>query len=120
MVGSGNSAGQAAMHFARFARTVTIVLLKSSLVNISRYLVDSVESAANIQILANSVVTASEGDEVPRTITITNCHTNKQQIFASRWLFVASGSASYRLGAGSRNPSRRCGIPSNWPESLGQ
>jgi thioredoxin reductase (NADPH) len=91
VVGSGNSAGQAAMYFARFARTATIVLLKSSLVNISRYLVDSVESTANIQILANSVVTALEGDEVPRTITITNCHTNKQQTFASRWLFVCFG-----------------------------
>src|SRR4030088_3202668 len=49
VVGGGNSAGQAAMHFARIARTVTIVVRSASLKStLSRYLLDRLDSSPNI------------------------------------------------------------------------
>jgi thioredoxin reductase (NADPH) len=52
-VGGGNSAGQAAMNFSRFARTVMVIirddLLKSTL---SHYLIESVNAASNIKVIA--------------------------------------------------------------------
>ena len=93
VVGGGNSAGQAALHFARFAKIVIMVVLETSLVQMSRYLIDRVESTPNIQRLTNSAVSALEGDEVLRAVTITNRQTGMQQTFATRWLFVCIGGA---------------------------
>ena len=44
VVGGGNSAGQAALHLARFARSVTIVIRREDLAaTMSRYLIDEIE-----------------------------------------------------------------------------
>lgn len=44
VVGGGNSAGQAAVHLARFARSVTILVRRDDLVaTMSRYLIDEIE-----------------------------------------------------------------------------
>jgi thioredoxin reductase (NADPH) len=91
VVGGGNSAGQAALHFSRFARTVTIIVVEQSLVYMSQYLIDRVLSTPNIKVLTCSAVTALEGDEILRSITITNYQTGEQQTFATRWLFVCIG-----------------------------
>src|ERR1700722_18975790 len=79
VVGGGNSAGQAALHFSRFARTVTIIVVEQSLVYMSQYLIDRILSTPNIKVLTSSAVTALEGDEILRSITITNCQTGEQQ-----------------------------------------
>jgi thioredoxin reductase (NADPH) len=92
VVGGGNSAGQAAMHFTRVARTVTIVVRSASLKStLSQYLLDRIDSSPNIRVLTNSEVTAIEGDEVLQQITIANLQTGAQQTFATRWLFVCIG-----------------------------
>src|SRR5712671_6130200 len=58
VVGGGNSAGQAAMHFARVARTVTIVVRSASLKStLSQYLLDRINSSPNIRVFTNSEVT---------------------------------------------------------------
>jgi thioredoxin reductase (NADPH) len=103
VVGGGNSAGQAAMHFAQFARTVRLVAMEASLVYMSQYLVDRISSTPNIEVLTSSQVTALDGDEILRSITITNRQTGQQQTFATRWLFVSIG-----------------GVPhTDWAESVG-
>ena len=51
VVGGANSAGQAALHLARYARTVTMVVRASSLdAGMSHYLVQEVEATANISV----------------------------------------------------------------------
>jgi thioredoxin reductase (NADPH) len=71
VVGGGNSAGQAAMHFSRVARTVYMVVRGPSLKDsLSQYLLDRIQAAGNIRVMTNSQVTELEGDEILRAIVI--------------------------------------------------
>jgi thioredoxin reductase (NADPH) len=92
VVGGGNSAGQAVLHFARFAETVTIVALEETLrQSMSHYLIDRIQATPNIRVLTQTVVSALEGDEILREIALTDCNTGQQQTFATHWLFVCIG-----------------------------
>jgi thioredoxin reductase (NADPH) len=92
IVGGGNSAGQAAMHFARAVRTVVLVVRGSSLKDtISKYLLDRIDTAPNVRVLTSSEVTTLEGDQMLEAIIIANTATKEKQRFQTRWLFVCIG-----------------------------
>src|SRR4029077_19184072 len=62
VVGAGNSAGQAIAALSRYARRVHVVARGHDLgKSMSRYLVDRVESIANVEIHRGAAVTALEG-----------------------------------------------------------
>jgi thioredoxin reductase (NADPH) len=71
VVGGGNSAGQAAMHLARYAAHVTLVVrgdtLRSSM---SRYLIDEIGSAANIEVALRTEVVGGGGQGHLETVTL--------------------------------------------------
>jgi thioredoxin reductase len=59
VVGGGNSAGQAALHLARYARTVSLVVRGDSLAeSMSRYLIDQLDAAGVGLITGSRVVDA--------------------------------------------------------------
>ncbi len=92
VVGGGNSAGQAALHFSRFAKTVTIVAMEDTLKNtMSQYLIDRIQATPKIRVLTSTVVSALDGNEILQEIVLKNCNTGQQQTFATRWLFVCIG-----------------------------
>jgi len=63
LIGSGNSAGQAALHFANHARTVTLVARGDSLEkSMSRYLIEQLRGKSNIAIRLRSEVQAVYGE----------------------------------------------------------
>jgi thioredoxin reductase (NADPH) len=63
IVGGGNSAGQAALHLARFARSVTIVVRRQSLAEtMSAYLVDEIATHDDITVLTRTRVSDGGGD----------------------------------------------------------
>jgi thioredoxin reductase (NADPH) len=94
VVGGGNSAGQAAMYFSKFASQVTIVVRGSALKNtLSQYLVDRISSAPNITVITNSAVTALQGSRVLEAITIRNLLTDAEQQIRTKWLFLCIGGA---------------------------
>jgi thioredoxin reductase (NADPH) len=63
VVGGGNSAGQAAVHLARVARSVRVVIRGEGLAaTMSRYLVARIESRPNIEIVTRTEVSAVDGD----------------------------------------------------------
>ena len=100
IVGGGNSAGQAAMHFARVAHTVNMVVRGDSLhASLSRYLVDRIMGAPNVQVLTNSEVTALHGAEILESIAVTNRQSGGSQTYATRWLFVCIGGEPYTAWA---------------------
>jgi thioredoxin reductase (NADPH) len=92
VVGGGNSAGQSAMHFSHVARTVYMVVRGGSLKStLSKYLLDRIATAGNIRVLIHCEVTAIEGDEILRSITITNECTGDRTKHDTRWLFICIG-----------------------------
>src|SRR5579863_5149787 len=63
VVGGANSAGQAAMNFAKYADRVVIVVRGESLSStMSQYLIDQVKETPNIQIWPNASVSEAHGD----------------------------------------------------------
>jgi len=58
---------------------------------LSGYLLDRIQNSPNIEVIKETEVTALEGDEVLRAITLTNRKTKETQTFATRWLFVCIG-----------------------------
>ncbi|MER8459203.1 MULTISPECIES: FAD-dependent oxidoreductase [unclassified Mesorhizobium] len=64
LVGAGNSAGQAAVYLAAHVKKVWLLARGSSLdASMSRYLVERVRAQPNIEVLAETQITALEGDD---------------------------------------------------------
>ncbi len=96
VVGGANSAGQAAMHFSRFARCTTMLVREPSLaVNMSQYLVDQIEATPSIKVLTNTTVTDVEGDSNLQSITIANTETGEKQHLPARALFIFIGATPH-------------------------
>ncbi|KQY60389.1 thioredoxin reductase [Aeromicrobium sp. Root495] len=92
VVGGGNSAGQAAIHLARFASEVTIVVRRGSLTaTMSRYLIDDVESHPRIRIVTSTEVVGGGGQVDLEWITLRNVETGEEQRHETRGLFLLLG-----------------------------
>ena len=64
VVGGANSAGQAALHFAKYARKVTMLVRGKGLsATMSKYLIDEIERTSNIVVDTETQVIAAEGEE---------------------------------------------------------
>ena len=63
LVGGANSAGQAALHFSRYAKRVVMLVRASSLESsMSKYLIDEIARESNIEVWTNSRVVEAFGD----------------------------------------------------------
>ncbi len=92
VIGGGNSAGQAVMNLARFARKVTLVVRGPSLAaTLSEYLLIRIQATRNVRVLFNTEVTALAGEAVLRQVTLRNRLTSKSRRYATRHLFVCIG-----------------------------
>ena len=64
VVGGANSAGQAALHFAQYAKTVTMLVRGTGLAaTMSKYLIDEIGRTSNIKLEARTEVVEAFGDE---------------------------------------------------------
>jgi thioredoxin reductase (NADPH) len=70
VVGGGNSAGQAVVNLASYARRIYLVARRSLAATMSRYLIDRIEAADNVEIWEGCEVTALHGDDQLETVTI--------------------------------------------------
>ncbi|MEO6802758.1 MAG: FAD-dependent oxidoreductase [Granulicella sp.] len=96
VVGGGNSAGQAAMNFSRYARAVTVIIRGASLKStLSNYLVDRITTTANIKVVCNTEVTGLQGDQVLRSATLTNNKTGETRSLLTRGIFICIGGAPH-------------------------
>ncbi len=92
LVGGGNSAGQAAMHFASFGGRVSMIIRGDGLKEtLSQYLVDRILASPQIEVLTHKEVTALEGDQTLEGITLTDNRTGQRQRVEARWLFLCLG-----------------------------
>ncbi len=96
MVGGANSAGQAAIHFSKYAKTVTLVVRGDSLSkSMSYYLIHQLDKTDNIRVLLNSKVTEVRGENRLEFITITNTQTGEVQTFPSPALYIFIGAVPH-------------------------
>ena len=94
IVGGANSAGQAAVYFARTARTVTLLVRGDSLErSMSQYLIEQLAQLPNVRIRTNSeVVGASGGDHLER-LRIADRRVGTEEEVQTSWLFVFIGAS---------------------------
>jgi thioredoxin reductase (NADPH) len=91
VVGGANSAGQAALNFARYARRVVMVVRGQRLEDtMSLYLVAQIRAKDNIEVLLGSSVLAAHGDGHLDAITLCQAGVPPREVPTS-WLFVYIG-----------------------------
>ncbi|WP_017324558.1 response regulator [Synechococcus sp. PCC 7336] len=92
VVGGANSAGQAAMHFSKYARKVRMLVRGESLARgMSRYLSDRIASTDNIEVLpCHSVIEAQGGDRLEQ-ISVKDSQTGEVKTFDTSSLFIFIG-----------------------------
>jgi len=94
VIGGANSAGQAAMNFAKYADRVVIVVRGSSLSStMSQYLIDQIKERPNIQIWPNASVAEAHGDTHLEEITFLCSDTNKLERVPATSMFIFIGAS---------------------------
>ena len=92
VVGGGNSAGQAALHLARYARRVTLLARGTSLDSgMSHYLVREVEAAPNIDVRTGTTVSGGGGEARLDHLVLQTLATGEQTTVEADALFVLIG-----------------------------
>jgi len=92
VVGGGNSAGQAVMHFSQYAKQVTMIVRGSTLAaTLSKYLIDRILNASNVEVLFNAQVTGLVGEGSLQQVEITNRSENSVRTIDTQYLFICIG-----------------------------
>jgi thioredoxin reductase (NADPH) len=92
LIGGANSAGQAAVYFARFARRVTLLVRADRLEkSMSHYLIAQIQAIPNIRVELNSEVVAAAGEDHLEAITIANRAAGSDKQLGADFLFVFIG-----------------------------
>jgi thioredoxin reductase (NADPH) len=128
VVGGANSAGQAALSFARHAAAVTIVHRGADLRDsMSQYLVDRIEAASNIRVELRTEVVAAHGEESLDAVTLRDRDSGEEHRAAGRSVFIfigASPNTDWLDGQVARDPHgfilagpelRAPGVRPPWP-----
>jgi thioredoxin reductase (NADPH) len=101
IIGGANSAGQAAMHFSKFAEKVIMLVRGASLAStMSHYLIEQIEKTPNIEVWAQTSVVEVQGDTRLTGITV-QCEpsgTRKQLPASSLFIFIGAQPRTQWLG----------------------
>ncbi len=92
VAGGANSAGQAAVHLARYAAQVTVLVRGHSLADsMSEYLIREIESAPNIAVRPRVAVTGGAGPGRLERLTVTDLESGAAETVPAAALFVLIG-----------------------------
>ncbi len=91
VVGWANSAGQAALHFAKFACKVTMLVRAGGLeASMSKYLIDEIERTSNIVVEPNTQVMAAEGTDHLEALCVRGPEGTSRRTAASLFVFIGA------------------------------
>jgi thioredoxin reductase (NADPH) len=91
VVGGANSAGQAAMHFSRFASHVTMLVRGRSLeTSMSKYLIDQIAGTSNITVETESEIMEAIGDKRLENLKIRTLRGEETRPATSVFLFIGA------------------------------
>jgi len=92
VVGGANSAGQAAMNFAKFAERVVILVRGESLAStMSQYLIDQIKETPNIQLWTHASVAEVHGETRLEEISVLCSDTGKIERVPASSMFIFIG-----------------------------
>ncbi len=92
VVGAANSAGQAALHLARYAKRVVLVVRGDALEkSMSKYLVQRINVAENIEVLLETEIVRGRGVDHLESLTIIDRSTGIETEMDASWLFAFIG-----------------------------
>ena len=92
VVGGANSAGQAAVHLARYAARVTMLVRGQSLADsMSEYLVKEITSTPNVAVRPNTVVTGGAGTSRLQSLTLLDQASGVTETVPAAAVFVLIG-----------------------------
>ncbi len=92
VVGGGNSAGQAAMHLARYAESVTLVVRRASLAeSMSSYLRETIAAADNIEVVLGTEIAGGAGEGRLESLTLRERASGETRTVPADALFVMIG-----------------------------
>lgn len=93
VVGGGNSAGQAALHLARYARRVTVLVRAGALdAGMSDYLVRAIEANTGIAVRTGTAVTGGGGEAHLERLVLRELASGAEETVSADALFVLIGS----------------------------
>ncbi|HUB39986.1 MAG TPA: NAD(P)/FAD-dependent oxidoreductase, partial [Streptosporangiaceae bacterium] len=96
IVGAGNSAGQAAIYFAKSARSVTLLVRGDALAEtMSDYLIKELEKTANVQVRLHTEVTAVRGGCRLTELVLRDRGTGQEEARPAAALFVMIGTVPH-------------------------
>ena len=105
VVGGGNSAGQAAMNFAKLARSVTLLVRSDGLAaSMSSYLAQRLADAPNVTVRTHTEIVAVDGDDWLRTITLRDCRADEREVVDAHALFICIGGVAHTGWVERRRP----------------
>jgi thioredoxin reductase (NADPH) len=94
VVGAGNSAGQAAMHLARYAKEVEIIVRRDGLrQTMSQYLIEQIEKTANIRLRTSTEIARVEGDGHVERVALTCANDGTTKVEDADALFIFIGTS---------------------------
>jgi thioredoxin reductase (NADPH) len=92
MVGGANSAGQAAVFFARYASKVVMLVRGDSLASsMSRYLIDQIAATPTIEVRSNTRLVEVHGETSLQAVTLANSRTGETETAPAKSLFIFIG-----------------------------
>ena len=92
VVGGGNSAGQAAVYFAKFAEKVTIMVRSDSLVtSMSDYLIKEIDATANIDVATNTEIIGANGEHLLESLELRHNGTGETWTEPAQGVFILIG-----------------------------
>jgi thioredoxin reductase (NADPH) len=92
VVGGANSAGQAAMNFARYAERVVLLVRSDGLAaTMSQYLIDQVQRTPNIQLWTHASVAEVHGDKRLEEISVLCSDTDRVERVPANSMFIFIG-----------------------------
>jgi thioredoxin reductase (NADPH) len=95
VIGGGNSAGQAALHLAKFAERVYIIIRKKDLSGtMSSYLIDQIAKTPNVTILPETEVTEARGSDHLESLELRTVDGEERSVPADA-LFILIGARPY-------------------------
>ncbi|MFI5698337.1 FAD-dependent oxidoreductase [Kribbella sp. NPDC051586] len=92
IVGAANSAGQAALNLSRYAKRVVLLVRGESLESsMSRYLIDKITKAPNVEVRCRTEVVGCRGEGHLESLTLADRNSGRVEEVAASWLFVFVG-----------------------------